>query len=95
MPAFAIQTEGKVVSVNTGATCPEVVIKDSSGATLNLIVTKMTDVQKGTKDMDLSMLKPGSTVVVRYRVKGGKNIAKYIGYVSGNLQRISPACRRK
>ena len=95
MPAFAVQTEGTVVSVSTGAGCPTLVIQDKTGATLNLVITQKTDVQKGTRDMDLSTLTKGSTVVVRYNVKGGKNVAKYVGYVSGNLQRIPKACKIK
>lgn len=95
MPAFAIQTEGTVVSVNMGGGCPTLVIKDATGATMDLVITQSTDVQKGTKDMDLATLTPGSTVLVRYNVKGGKNVAKYVGYVSGNLQRIPKACKWK
>lgn len=95
MPAFAIQTVAKVVSVDTTVGCPRVVVKDETGATLDLTITDLTDIQQGTKDICLTQLKPGSTVVVRYRIKGGKNIAKYIGYVSGNLQRVTKQCKIK
>ncbi|MFH1406999.1 MAG: hypothetical protein ABIH01_03230 [Candidatus Omnitrophota bacterium] len=86
--AFAVQTKGKIVSIDMSG--PTVVVKEDSGATLPLSITGRTDIQKGMRDMDLAEFKPGVLVVVRYKVEGGKNIAKYIGYVSGELQRFAP-----
>ena len=81
---FAAQTRGTVVSLDVNA--PSMTIKQMNGSTLTLNITPKTDVQMGMKTIPLEKFLPGTLVVVRYKVKDGKTIAKYIGYESGELQ---------
>ena len=82
--AFAVQTRGTVVSVDPNA--PLMIVKLMDGKTLSLVITPKTDIQQGMKDIPLGRFVPGTLVVVRYNVKDGKTVARYIGYESGELQ---------
>ena len=82
--AFAVQTKGVVVSLDKNE--PSMVIKQANGVALKLNITPKTDIQRGMKDIPLDEFAPGTVVLTRYNVKDGKNVAKYIGYESGELQ---------
>lgn len=92
--AYAIQMKAEVTGVDTET--PAITLVDASGSMITVVITPETDVQVGFKDILLTDINAGSTVVVRYDVKAGKNVARYVGLLDRKkVATIKKVCSEK